>query len=202
MPFARSIASEMIGENDVFSWARSISLATITRLLWTTDRGDRVDLHAGCEASVMIRLPNASMTARVAGLDDRRRVELLDDGRALQRVAGTQRRARDDRRVHPCAGEPDACGARAPALRALGAAAASSVRSGLVPLAPADHRRAQRREHRRHLREVDVEALAIQRLERVERRAAVESGALRGHAHHVRLALVLQVGFVQHVDAA
>jgi hypothetical protein len=36
MPFARSIASLMIGENDVFSCARSISLATITRLLWTT----------------------------------------------------------------------------------------------------------------------------------------------------------------------
>src|SRR5947208_6809874 len=114
----------MIGEKDVFSCARSISLATMTRLLCTTASvtGSRLIPGVGLvtvrEAesmrNVALRMQRDDEIAErvnlraIARLDDRRRIELFDDGGPRDRIARSQSLAPQDRRVDPFAGEPDA----------------------------------------------------------------------------------------------
>src|SRR5438876_2225972 len=118
----------MIGENDVFSCVRSISLVTIIRLLWATasvigsiGRASAAAVKglftrsfpvSACDADDQIA--ERVDTRAIAGIENSRRVELLDDRRSGDFIARDERFAREHRRVVPFTIEIDGarCGGR------------------------------------------------------------------------------------------
>src|SRR5215470_9363730 len=118
MPAERSKPSEITGENAARSKVRSISLATCCKPFCTTTSvtgsiamlsASRYRLRRGSAEGADRDLEVAERVDAdvIAGLDDRRRVELFHDRRPLELGADPELLAAIDRRVLPRAVEPD-----------------------------------------------------------------------------------------------
>src|SRR5437764_3089994 len=121
MPFERSNPSEITGENEVFSWTRSISLATCRRPFWITASvtGSSVMSHlpkspvVGPDPLPNHQIPQAVDDNGCAGVDDNRRIGLLDNRRTGERRPSPEGSPVEDRGLEPAAIEvylpPAAC---------------------------------------------------------------------------------------------
>src|SRR6185295_18756213 len=99
----------MTGEKEAFSWTRSISLATRMSPLWMTVRVTESSSIASHRHDQVAPLVDPRARARV---DQGRRVELLDQRRAVEPLAGPEPLAPVDRRLEPAAVDVDPAGRR------------------------------------------------------------------------------------------
>src|SRR5690606_29164256 len=116
MPFERSNASEMTGENAVFSWTRSISVQTCCRPFSMTVRSTGsiaifVSLQPSTCSVEAVHLDEdiakvVDAAAR-AGVDDQRCIHLFDDGRPLELRSRREKITAIDVSFNPLAVEID-----------------------------------------------------------------------------------------------
>src|SRR5439155_16743954 len=96
----------------------------------------------------------------VPGLDHDGRIELLDQGRAVEGSARRKPVATVDRRVEPTLLEPHAT-ALEQGIRERRAGLAAAQHGERYPGAPADERGVQIHQHRSQLRQLHLEALPV-----------------------------------------
>src|SRR5215510_16095443 len=207
MPSERSKPSEITGEHAARSEVRSISLATCCKPFCTTTSvtGSIAMLSASVRISGRRKSAEGAdgdleVAERVdadvvAGLDHRRRIELLHDGGALELGADSELLAAVDRRLVPPAVEPH----RPPGRRAHTASRSRLQRDEAVERhgpAPPDDRGAQAHDLGPHLAELHLEALPVGALEGSRQLLACEVGARDRHGQDMSLADELHVRLV------